>query len=87
MQSKLDTTEPNKSQNLLKNDKETTGSSSGSRHKNIAPIRTQEKELAIPVKNESLLDVLLSTKEQYDNVPGNLLKKKRKKKKRKDNNF
>ena len=87
LQSRLASTAPNKSQTLLNNDKETTGSSSGSLHKNIAPIRTQEKELTIPVKNESLLDVLLSTKEQYDNVPGNLLKKKRKKKKRKDNNF
>jgi hypothetical protein len=35
----------------------------------------------------SLLDGLLSTKEQQDNVPANLLNKKRKKKKRKDNNL
>ncbi len=87
LQSRLASTSPNKSQTLSNNDKETTGSSSGALHKNMAPVRTQEKELTIPVKNESLLDVLLSTKEQYDNVPGNLLKKKRKKKKRKDNNF
>ncbi len=35
----------------------------------------------------SLLDALLSAKEQYDHVPANLLNKKRKKKKRRDNNF
>lgn len=35
----------------------------------------------------SLLDALLSTKEQHDNVPANMLNKKRKKKKRKDNNL
>jgi hypothetical protein len=81
LQSRLASIAPNTSQTLSNNDKENTDSSSGSLHKNIAPVRTQEKELTIPVKNENLLDVLLSTKEQYDNVPGNLLKKKRKKKK------
>ncbi len=69
MQSRLASTAPNKSQTLLNNVKETTGSSSGSLHKNIAPIRTQEKELTIPVKNESLLDVLLSTKVIPYNLP------------------
>jgi len=34
------------------------------------------------LKNENLLDVLLSNKEQYDNTPTSLLKKKRKKKKK-----
>jgi len=36
--------------------------------------------------SNKLLETLLSTKEQYDNVPSNLLNKKKKKKKRKDGN-
>lgn len=42
----------------------------------------QEKTISTTAKNENLLEVLLSTKEQYDNTPTNLLKKKRKKKRK-----
>ena len=86
-QSKLASTASNMSQTVSNSEKPNTDSDSGSLHKDFAPTTKQEKELTIPSKNESLLDVLLSTKEQYDNVPGQLLKKKRKKKKRKDNNL
>lgn len=46
------------------------------------PKKVHSQQQAAP-----LLDALLSTKEQYDNVPANLLNKKRKKKRRKDNNL
>lgn len=87
LQSRLVSTAAIMSQTISNSEKKNTDSSSDSLHKELAPARTQEKELTIPAQNESLLDVLLSTKEQYDNVPGQLLKKKRKKKKRKENNF
>lgn len=54
------------------------------------PNKTQEH---LPKKGHSqqpsapLLDALFSAKEQYDNVPANLLNKKRKKKRCKDNNL
>ena len=44
--------------------------------------KQQDKTISTTSKNENLLDVLLSTKEQLDNTPNNLLKKKRKKKKK-----
>ncbi len=87
LQSRLSSVSPNISGSLSNNDNEATGSSSGSLYKDIVVTKTQTKELTISAKNESLLDVLLSTKEQYDNVPSSLLKKKRRKKKKKDNNF
>jgi len=87
LQSNMASTVADMSQTISNGEKENTDSTTSSLHKDIESSRTQEKELTIPVQNESLLDVLLSTKEQYDNVPGQLLKKKRKKKKRKDNNL
>lgn len=61
---------------------ETKGSSSGgSIQKEMSQQKKQEKTIPLTAKTESLLDVLLSTKEHYDNTPNSLLKKKRKKKK------
>ncbi|MBP6023836.1 relaxase/mobilization nuclease domain-containing protein [Ferruginibacter sp.] len=61
---------------------ETKGSSSGgSIQKEMNQQKHQEKTIPLTTKTESPLDVLLSTKEQYDNIPNSLLKKKRKKKK------
>lgn len=74
-------------ENTLNQDEPNTGSSSGSLQKENLNQKQQEKTLTPPSKSEGVLDLLLSTKEQYDNVPGSLMKKKRKKKKRKDNNF
>lgn len=58
--------------------------SSGSLQKDISLQKQQEKTIAPTNKSEGLLDVLLSTKEQYDNTPNILLKKKRKKKKKRN---
>ena len=44
--------------------------------------KQQEKIIKSVSKNKSLLDLLLSAKEQYDTTPNGLLKKKKKKKKR-----
>jgi hypothetical protein len=74
-------------ENTLNQEDSKAGSSSGSLQKENQHQKQQEKVVTPPVKSESILDVLLSTKEQYDNVPGNLIKKKRKKKKRNNNNF
>lgn len=57
------------------------GSSGGSIQKEMGHQKHLEKTIPVTSKTESPLDVLLSTKEQYDNVPNSLLKKKRKKKK------
>jgi hypothetical protein len=44
-----------------------------------------DKSNDLPVKNESLLETLMSAKEQFENVPNSLLQKKRKKKRRNHN--
>lgn len=69
------------SENTLNKEESNTGSSSGSLQKENLQQKQQEKVMTPPPKSESILDVLLSTKEQYDNIPNSLLKKKRKKKK------
>lgn len=62
---------------------ETKGSSSSSvLLKENDLNKQQDKTISTTTKNDNLLDVLLSTKEQYDNIPNNLLKKKIKKKKK-----
>lgn len=66
----------------LTQDETKTGSSTGSLQKDITLHKQPDKTLAPVVKTETLLDILLSTKEQYDNTPSSLLKKKRKKKKK-----
>lgn len=64
------------------NQNETKDSSAGgSIQKEMGQHKQQYKTISFATKTESPLDVLLSTKEQYDNTPNSLLKKKRKKKK------
>jgi hypothetical protein len=46
--------------------------------------KVKQKSVAMPVKKDSLMEVLLSAKAQHDNTPSGLLKKKRKKKKKYD---
>ena len=77
-------------QNRLSNLKETLAtkdeykdaSSSGSFVKEMIPKKQPEKINNPVSKTESLLNILLSTKEQYDNTPTGLLKKKKKKNKK-----
>lgn len=57
------------------------GGSGGSIQKEMVQQKQQEKTIPFTTKTESPLDMLLSTKEQYDNTPYSLLRKKRKKKK------
>lgn len=66
-------------ENPLIKDETKGSSSSGVLLKENDLNKQQDKTLSTTTKNENLLDVLLSTKEQYDNTPNNLLKKKRKK--------
>jgi len=66
-------------ENSIAKDKPNSSSSSGSLQNEINLQKSQDKTITTPSKNESLLDVLLSTKEQYDNTPSSLLKKKRRK--------
>jgi len=68
--------------NPLAQDETKGSSSSGVLLKENDLNKQQDKTISTTTKNENLLDVLLSTKEQYDNTPNNLLKKKRKKKKK-----
>jgi Relaxase/Mobilisation nuclease domain len=65
----------------LTKDEAKAGGSGGTVKKETGKQKQQDKTISSTVKNESPLDVLLSTKEQYDNTPYSLLKKKRKKKK------
>ena len=69
-------------ENSLAKDETKGSSSSGVLLKENDLNKQQDKTISTTTKNENLLDVLLSTKEQYDNTPNNLLKKKRKKKKK-----
>jgi Relaxase/Mobilisation nuclease domain len=72
-------------ENTVKQEESNSGRSSGSPQKDVIQQKQPEKTIiASTKKNEGLLDVLLSTKEQYDNTPNNLLKKKRKKKRKHD---
>jgi hypothetical protein len=68
--------------NPLAHDETKGSSSSGVLLKENDFNKQQDKTISTTAKNENLLDVLLSTKEQYDNTPTSLLKKKRKKKRK-----
>ena len=78
LQSRLSTV----SENTLTKEDTNSGSPSGYLQKDVRLQKQQEKAIATTSKNDGLLDILLSAKEQYDNTPTNLLKKKRKKKKK-----
>jgi hypothetical protein len=65
--------------------RETDSAGTGVLQKEISPVKLLHKTFEISSQKEIILDILLSNKEQHDNVPTNLLKKNRKKKK--DNNF
>ena len=69
-------------ENTLTKDDTNSGSSSGNLQKDVKVQKQEEKSITPNFKNEGLLDILLSAKEQYDNISNNLLKKKRKKKKK-----
>lgn len=71
----------------IENNDTKSSSSAGGVRKDFAQHKEQTKTPVVSSKTETPIDVLLSTKEQYDNVPGSLMKKKRKKKKRNNNNF
>jgi hypothetical protein len=66
---------------LISQDETKGGGSGGSVKKEIAQQKQLDKTNPPTAKTDSPMDVLLSTKEQYDNTPHSLLKKKRKKKK------
>ena len=65
----------------LNNDETKGGGSGSSIEKEMGQQKQQDKTIPLTTKRETPLDMLLSTKEQYDNIPNSLLKKKRKKKK------
>ncbi len=69
-------------ENTISQDEKTTSSSSCDLQKEINLQKQQDKTLTGPVKNENVLDTLLSTKEQFGNIPFQLLKKKKKKRKK-----
>jgi hypothetical protein len=69
------------SEKSLIQDETKSSSSTGAIQKEMSQQKQQDKTIATTNKSEGLLDILLSTKEQYDNTPNSLLKKKRKKKK------
>jgi len=73
-------------ENPITQNESKSSSSSGSLQKAVSQQKQQGKQITPLSKPDSTLDVLLSTKEQYDNTPDSLLKKKRKKK-RKNKDF
>jgi hypothetical protein len=69
-------------ENSLTKEETNSGGSSDFLQKDVSLQKQQDKTIIPTIKSEGLLDMLLSTKEQYDNAPPSLLKKKRKKKKK-----
>jgi hypothetical protein len=69
-------------ENLLAKEETNNGGSTGYLQKDVNLQKQQEKGISTISKSEGFIDILLSTKEQYDNSPSSLLKKKRKKKKK-----
>ena len=69
-------------ENTLTKDDTNSGSSSGNLQKEVRLQKQHGKAISTNYKSEGLIDILLSSKEQYDNTPYSLLKKKRKKKKK-----
>src|SRR5665647_2003563 len=69
-------------ENTLTKDDTNSGSSSGNLQKDVRLQKQHGKAISANYKSEGLIDILLSSKEQYDNTPYSLLKKKRKKKKK-----
>jgi hypothetical protein len=67
--------------------KEMDSAGTGVLQKEILPGKLLHKTSKMSSQKENILDILLTNKEQQDNVPVNLLKNNKKKKKRKDNNF
>lgn len=65
----------------LSNDEKKGSGSGGFIKKEMGQQKQQGKTMPLTTKTVTPLEVLLSTKEQYDNIPNSLLKKKRKKKK------
>ncbi len=59
-----------------------SGGSNGYLQKDVSLQKQQDKTITPIIKSESILDMLVSSKEKYDNTPSSLLKKKRKKKKK-----
>lgn len=80
LQSKLATG----NEKALTQDETKDSSAGGSIQKEMVQQKHLEKTIPFTTKSETPLDVLLSNKEQYDNIPNSLLKKRKKKKKRKD---
>ncbi len=68
----------------LTQDETTSSNSAGTIPKEIGQHKQKEKTITPVIKNERLLDILFSAKEQFDYTPAGLLKKKRKKKKNRD---
>ena len=66
-------------QNSSKQEEKINSNSPSDLQKEISLQNQQEKTLNDSVKNESLLDILVSTKEQFGNTPFQLLKKKKRK--------
>jgi hypothetical protein len=69
-------------ENILTKDKEGGSTQAGEIQKDIGLQKEQEKKLDTTLRNESLIDLLLSAKEQFGNTPFQLLKKKKKKRRK-----
>jgi len=68
---------------LLYHNQPSTGNSLRPLEKKTVLEKNEEKSVAVSQNTETLLNVLLSAKDQYDGMTNRLLKKKRKKKKKK----
>lgn len=72
----------NVNENTLTKDEINSEGSSGYLQKEVRLQKQQENAIVDTSKNEGLVDILLSAKEQFDITPSGLLKKKRKKKRK-----
>ncbi|MBY0477646.1 MAG: relaxase/mobilization nuclease domain-containing protein [Chitinophagaceae bacterium] len=72
-------------ENVIGQDEKESSHSSSAVGKEMTISKNKEKTVIVSASKESLLDVLLSAKEQFGNTPYSLLKKKRKKKRKNPN--
>jgi hypothetical protein len=85
LQSKLGNTEPNILNQQLKKDDDSSGNLKNENHSQEHCQNQSQNDDLSSIKNKSIIEMLITPKEQYDNTTSLLMKKKKNKKKKKRN--
>jgi hypothetical protein len=83
LQSKLGNTEPNILNQQLKKDDDSSGNLKNENHSQEHCQNQSQNDDLSSIKNKSIIEMLITPKEQYDNTTSLLMKKKKNKKKKK----